>query len=99
MVKGLIFILVVSLMTLTVGLSYKTQFDCTVMVMAEEEERSSEHSLDEIKIKLCSVRMYQSNFDNLLHDDSVNEKYTRPFRMFWSSANTNIHDIPPERIS
>ena len=98
MLKGLIYILVVSLLTLTVGLSYKTQFDCTVMVMAEEEERSSEHSLDEIKLKLYSFRVYQSHFDELFRDESVNEKYTRPYRMFWSSANTNIHDIPPEHI-
>ena len=99
MMKGIIFIIITSLMSLTAGISYSAHFDCNIMVLAEEEERSSQHSLDEINIKLCSARLSQPYCSDTLNDGFIHEKYTKPYRMYWSSANINIHDIPPERFS
>lgn len=97
MIKGIVYSIIFSLFALTVGISYSAYFKIKVVVLAEEEERSSEHSKDDIKTKLFPQLFQEENTVNFAWEDAVNEKYKKTTDLRLQTANVATNDIPPEK--
>lgn len=95
--KGIIFFVIFSMFNITVGISYPTWFDTNVMVLAEEEERSSESGEGNLFAHPSAHMFFKPSCSrNIIYFDSGKLSATDVEKAL-SPGNYNIHDIPPEK--
>jgi len=95
--RGVIFIIIFSMLNITVGISYSTLFDTNVMVLAEEEERSSENGEGDILAHPAAYLFFKPSCSGNLFQFDTGKILSTEIEKDLSPGNYNIHDIPPEK--
>lgn len=94
--KELVFIVILALFNITIGISYPNWCDTGVMILAEEEERSSEHAEDELSNQFSDYIILTDEIKYTPCPDALQKALASQVQPFLSPGMFNIHDIPPE---
>ena len=94
--KGLVLIIVLALINITLAVSYPSWCESVVIVLAEEEERSSENAEEEIANHLSDYIVLSDEIEYTPCPSTGQKSLVAQIQLFLSPGMFNIHDIPPE---